>query len=141
MARKNSAGLFLTALSAILALVSFIAHMVNAGTAYFGNLGVSPAVAGCTVVAIVLEVVLIVVGKKGTPAWADVLPVVSSVLLIVATVMFISVRVNGIAAIITFENNAQNMADMTSAIVGIATCLIAAIISIIASFFDISKEA
>jgi hypothetical protein len=141
MARKNSAGLFLTALSAILALVSFIAYMVNAGTAYFGNLGVSPAVAGCTVVAIVLEVVLIVVGKKGTPVWADVLPVVSSVLLIVATVMFISVRVNGIAAIITFENNAQNMADMTSAIVGIATCLIAAIISIIASFFDISKEA
>lgn len=54
--------------------------------------------------------------------------------------MFVNVRVNGIAAVMTFENNARNMADLTSAIVGIAGCLVAAIVSIVSAFFDVSKE-
>lgn len=140
MTNKKSAGFFLTALAAAAAVVALAAYLMNTGTAYFGNLGVSPAVAGCAGVAIALELVLLIAGSKGQKPWMDILPVASSVLLMVAAVNFVSVRVNGIAAIITFENNAQNMADLTSAIVGIAACLIAALVSIISSFFDVAKE-
>lgn len=140
MTNKKSAGFFLTALAAVAAIVALAAYLVNTGTAYFGNLGVNPAVAGCVGAAIVLELVLLVAGSKGQKNWMDILPVASSVLLIVAAVNFVSVRVNGIAAIITFENNAQNMADLTSALVGIIACVIAAVISILSSFFDVVKE-
>lgn len=140
MKRKTSVGLYVTIISIIAAIVGMIYYMMNCGTAYFGNLGVNPVVAGCIIAAIVIQIVLIAVGMKGQPTWADILPVASSVLLMLGTVNFVSARVNGIAAILTFENNAENMADLNSAIIGIAACLIATIISIVASFFDITKE-
>lgn len=141
MARKTAGGLYLTALSAILGIVGFIAYIINTGTDYFGKDGVNPAVVGCLGAAIVLEIVLIVVGRTGTPVWADVLPVASGVLLMASTLNLLSVRVAGIASIMTFEGNASTRADMMSAIVAIACCLVAAIFCIIASFHDISREA
>ncbi len=77
---------------------------------------------------------------KGHPVWADILPVAFSALMMVATITFLSVRVAGIASIMTFESNASNQADMTGAIVGIALCLVATVFSMAASFFDITKE-
>ncbi len=140
MSRKISSGLFLTAISAILAIAGFIAYMVNTGTSYFASLGVSPVVAGCAAAAIVCQVVYLAAGLKGHPVWADILPVASSALMMVATITFLSVRVAGIASIMTFESNASNQADMTGAIVGIALCLVATVFSMVASFFDITKE-
>lgn len=138
--KNKSAGFFLTALSLLAAVAGLAAYLVNCGTNYFINLGISPAVAGCVGAAIAVQLVYIIAAWKGQKTWMDLLPVVSSVLLIVATVMLVSVRVNGIASIMTFEKNAQTMSDLTSAIVGIAACLIAAVISIISSFFDVTKE-
>lgn len=141
MTRKISIGLYLTAISAIAGLVGLIAYVMNCGTSYFSKLGMSPLVVSLLAVAVLLELVVIVVGLKGTPMWADILPIGSTVLLMLGAIQLLSIRVNGIAAVMTFENNASNMADMTSAIVAIAACLIAGIVSIIASFFDITKEA
>lgn len=137
---KKSIGFFMTILSAAAAAVGAVAYFMNCRTNYFINLGVNPVVMGCAVAAIVLQIVYIVVTQKGHQLWNDVLAVIPPVLLIVATITLVSARVNGIAAIMTFENNAQNMADLTSAIVGIAACLIAAVIGIVASFFDTVKE-
>lgn len=137
---KKSIGFFMTVLSAAAAAVGAVAYFMNCKTNYFINLGVNPVVMGCVVCAIVLQVVYIVVTQKGHQLWNDVLAVIPPVLLIVATINLVSARVNGIAAIMTFENNAQNMADLTSAIVGIAACLIAAVVGIAASFFDTVKE-
>lgn len=141
MKRKLSAGLYVTAVSAIAAVVALVYYIINCNTAYFANLGLSPVVVGCVIAAIILQVILIVVGMKAQPMWADALPVIISVLLMLATINFVSARIMGIAAIMTFENNAANMADLNSAIIGIAACLIATIVSIAGSFFDISKEA
>lgn len=141
MKRKTSAGLFMTAISIIAAVVGFIYYMMNCNTAYFANLGVNPVVIGCIVAAIVLQVVLIIVGMKGQPMWIDILSIAISVFLMLGTINFVSARVNGFAAILTFENNAENMADLSSAIIGIAACLIATVVSIVASFFDVTKEA
>jgi len=140
MTRKISAGLFLTALSAIAALVGLIAYVLNCGTAYFSKLGINPAIVVCIAVAVLFQVVMIVVGMRGQPVWADILPVAATVLLMLGAIFFLSGRVNGIAAVMTFENNASNMADLTSAIVGIAASFIAGIVSIIAAFFDITTD-
>ena len=95
---------------------------------------------GCAVCAIVLQAAYIIVTQKGNQLWTDILAVLPPVLLIVATITLAGSRISGIASIMTFENNAQNMADLTSAIVGIAACLIATIVGIAASFFDTVKE-
>ena len=140
MERKKSAGLILTALTIIATAVGLGAYMVNAGTNYFKNLGTSPIIVGCLIAAIACEVIFLIVGLKKQPVWADLLPVVSCVCIMVGMLNFVSARANGIAAIITFENNASNMSDLSSAIAGIAACVIAVIIAIIASFFDVTVE-
>lgn len=130
----------MTVISAAAAVVGAAAYFMNCKTNYFINLGVDPVVMGCAVAAIVLQVVYIVATRKGHQLWTDILAVISPVLLIIATITLTGARVGSIASIMTFENNAQNMADLTSAIVGIAACLIAAIVGIVAAFFDTVKE-
>lgn len=130
----------MTIISAAAAVVGAVAYFMNCRTNYFINLGVSPVVLGCALAAIVLQVVYILATQKGKALWTDLLAVIPPVLLIVATINLAGSRISGIASIMTFENNAQNMADLTSAIVGIAACLIAAIVGIAAAFFDTVKE-
>lgn len=137
---KKAIGLYLTSLSAVAAVVCVTAYVFNCGTDYFANLGMDSAVLICAIAAIILEVVYLIVTRKGYKVWSDVLPVLAPVLLIVATLLIVNVRVNGIAAIMTFEGNAQTMADLTSALVSIIAGLIATIAGIIASFFDTVKE-
>lgn len=137
---KKSVGFVMTALSAAAAVVGAVAYFMNSKTNYFINLKRQPVVMGCVAAAVVLQIVYLVVTGKGHQLWTDVLAVLSPALLMVATITLAGTRISGIASIMTFENNAQNMADLTSAIVGIAACLIAAIIGIAASFFDTVKE-
>lgn len=140
MARKKSAGLFLTALTVIVAVVGFAAYMVNTGTNYYAKMGVSTPVVGCLIVGILAEVAVILVGLKGTPQWADILPVCGSVALMTGVVMLLSARANNLAAVFTFENSAANMADTTSCIVAIAATVVAALFAIVSAFFDVTRE-
>lgn len=140
MERKKSAGFILTILTAVISAAALVCYFVNTGTRYFKNMGINPVVIICLIAAIAAEVSVLVVGMKKQPLWADILPIVASVTLMVGMLNFISARVNGIAAIMTFENNAQNMSDLKSAIVGIVACLIALILAIVTSFFDVTEE-
>ena len=137
---KKSAGFFMTILSAAAAVVGAAAYFVNCRTNYFINLGLNPVVMGCAVAAILCQVAYLVVTRNGHALWSGVLAVAAPALLMVAAITLVGARVTGIAAIMTFENNAQNMADLTSAIVGIAGCLIGSVAGIAASFFDTVKE-
>lgn len=58
-----------------------------------------------------------------------------------AALTLVNSRINGVAAIMTFENNAQNMADLQSAIIAIAALVIAAVLAAFTAFFDVKKEA
>lgn len=136
---KKSVGFFMTALSAVAAAVGAVAYFMNSKTNYFINLGVNPVVMGCVAAAILLQIFYLVVTGRGHQMWSDVLAVLPPALLMVSTITLAGTRISGIASIMTFENNAQNMADLTSAIVSIAACLIAAVIGIAASFFDTVK--
>lgn len=137
---KKSAGFFMTVISAAAAVVGAVAYFLNCRTDYFVNLGINPGVLGCIIAAVGFQIMYIIVTQEGHALWSDVLAVLPPVLLMVAAITLVSTRVNGIAAIMTFENNAQNMADLTSAIVGIAGCLIGSVAGIAASFFDTVKE-
>ena len=141
MKRNISAGMIITCLAAIAALVGVIAYVVNTGTNYYAKMGVDATVLVLLIVGVVAELLTIVLGLKGTSIIGDILPVVGSVLLTAGTVMLLNARVNNLAAVFTFENSAANMADTTSCIVAIAACAAAMLVSIIASFFDITKEA
>ena len=141
MTRKKSAGLYIACVSIIAALVSLIAYMMNTKTNYYAKMGVDMGVVLCLVAGIALIVGRIAMGMKNETIVTDALTVCASVLLTVGLVMLLNARVNNLAAVFTFENSAANMADTTSCIIAIAAALIAMIISIISSFFDITKEA
>ena len=141
MKRKISAGLIITCLAAIAALVGVIAYVVNTGTNYYAKMGVDTTVLVLLIVGVVAELLTIVLGLRGSSIVGDILPVVGSVLLTAGAVMLLNARVANLAAVFTFENSAANMADTTSCIVAIAACVAAMLVSILASFFDITKEA
>ena len=137
--KQNGIGFYTTGLSFVAGVVALVFYMINAKTDYFANLGVSPVIVGCTVVAVVAELLLLVLSKQNQPIWMDLAAVAAPVLLMVAFINLTGSRVNGIASIMTFENNAQTMSDLTSAIVSMAALLIACLIGIVSSYFNIRK--
>ena len=137
--KQNGIGFYTTGLSFVAGVVALVFYMINAKTDYFANLGVSPMIVGCTVVAVVAELVLLVLSKQEQPIWMDLAAVAAPVLLMVAFINLTGSRVNGIPSIMTFNNNAQTMSDLTSAIVSMAALLIACLIGIVSSYFNIRK--
>lgn len=137
--KQNGIGFYTTGLSFVAGVIALVFYMINAKTDYFANLGVSPVVVGCTVVAVVAQLVLLVLSKQEQLIWMDLAAVAAPVLLMVAFINLTGSRVNGIASIMTFENNAQTMSDLTSAIVSMAALLIACLIGIVSSYFNIRK--
>lgn len=136
---KKGAGFILSLLTAIAGVVGLVFCMVNANTDSFRAVGTSPVVIGCAVIAILALVLRVVLDKK-LAITADAMSVVAGITLVVAAVQFISPRVNTIASIMTFTNNAQTMADLSSAIYGTAALLIAVVLNIIAAFTNVNEQ-
>lgn len=139
--KKFSAGAVVACFSAVLAIVGLISYIINTGTNYYASIGVNSGIIVCLAVAAALSVVRLFFGRDGQPAWTDLFPVCGSVLTTLAFMFLINARVNSLAAVFTFENNAANMADTTSCIVAIAACLLAVIFTIVSAFMDTVKEA
>lgn len=140
--RKMGIGFILTVLTMIVTAVSLFLYLRNCKTNYFANMGVNTTVAACLVIAIVLEALMLVLSmKQGEKAWLDVIPVACGVLTAVAAIQFIGSRIAGAASIMTFESNAENMADLNNAIVAMASCVIALVLVMVSSFFKVVKEA
>lgn len=139
--KKQSAGFFITGLSAIVMIVGIVFYFINCNTKYFSNLGINMLVVICGIVAILGQVIYLFLCEKEMESIATVLfPIASSVLMMLAAVTFIGSRVYGMASIMTFENNASNMADLTNAMIGMALCLIAVILAMLSSFFCVRKD-
>lgn len=137
--KKNGIGFYATGLSFAAGIVALVFYFINTNTNYFTNLGVSPAVVGCAAVALAAQLVLLVLSKQPQPIWLDLVAVAAPVLLMVAFVSLTGTRVNGIAAIMTFENNAQTMSDLSSAIISMAAFLIAWLVGVVSAYFNIRK--
>ena len=124
--KKQAAGFYLMLLALILGTAGIVFYVINCNTAYFSNLGISWGVVGCLVAGVVLEI-LFVAGQEKSPEMPvlDILPILAGVLLMAGFVFFVRLRVNSIATILSFERNAQTMADLSSAIIGMGcTCLL-----------------
>ena len=129
---KKGAGFILSLLTAIAGVVGLVFCMVNANTDSFRAVGTSPVVIACAVIAIVALVLRVLLDGKQAIA--------ADVMLVIAAAQFISPRVNTIASIMTFTNNAQTMADLSSAIYGTAALLIAVVLNIIAAFTNVNEQ-
>ncbi len=139
--KKQSAGCYLLVLTAILSAASVVFYLINCNTSYFSNLGVNPGIVICLILAALLELAMVIgINKVGAQKYFDLVPVICAALLMVAFVLFISVRVNSIATIMSFERNDQTMADLSSAIVGMVLCLAAVICNLVGSFFKTIRE-
>ena len=133
-------GSIMSVITIVAAVVGLINYITNSNTTYFAGLGKDPGVIGCAAAAIAALALWLVLGNPKA-AWTDILPVAAPALLIVAALTLVNSRINGVAAIMTFENNAQNMADLQSAIVAIAALVAAAVLAALNAFFDVKKEA
>ena len=133
-------GSIMTVITIVAAVVGLINYITNSNTTYFAGLGKDPVVIGCAAVAIAALALWLVLGNPMI-TWTDILPVAAPALLIVAALTLVNSRINGIAAIMTFENNAQNMADLQSGLVAIAALVVAAVLAALNAFFDVKKEA
>ena len=122
--KKMGAGLVLSVITALVTVAGLVLYMMNCKTNYFINSGVNNAVVACLAAAAIL----------------DILPVACGVLTAYALIQFISSRIAAIGSIMTFENNAQNMADLKGAIIGMIVCAAALICTIISSFFKVVKD-
>lgn len=139
--KKQSAGFYITILTALLTAISLIAYLINCNTEYFATSGVNAGIVVLLAVGIILEAVYIGVSNKmGQKEYFDIIPVLCGAVLILAFVLYLPERVSSIATIMSFEKNAQTMSDLSSAIVAMAACLLAAIFNIAGSFFWIVKE-
>ncbi len=139
--KKQSAGFYLSVLTITLALIGTILYFGNCKTAYFSNLGINTTVVVCLVLTILCEIIFLIGNEiVGSQLVLDIFPILAAVLLIIGTVTFITTRVNGIAAIMTFTNNESTMADLNHTIIAIAICFVAFLFSVVTSFFKIVKE-
>lgn len=132
-------GSIMTVITIVAAVAGLVNYITNSNTTYFAGLGKDPVVIGCTVIGIAALVLWLVLGEPKA-SWKDILPVAAPACLIVAALTLVNSRINGVAAIMTFENNAQNMADLQSAIVAIAALVAAAVLAALTAFFDVKKE-
>ena len=113
--KKVGAGLVLSVITALVTVLGLVLYMMNCKTNYFINSGVNNAVVACLAVAAILEIVMIVASvKMGAKPVLDIIPVVCGVLTAYALIQFLGSRIAAIGSIMTFENNAQNMAVQSS---------------------------
>ena len=133
-------GSIMTVITIVAAVVGLVNYITNSNTTSFAGLGKDPVVIGCTVLGIAALALWLVLGEPKA-SWKDILPVAAPACLIVAALTLVNSRINGVAAIMTFENNAQNMADLQSAIIAIAALVAAAVLAAFTAFFDVKKEA
>ena len=133
-------GSIMTVITIVVAVVGLANYIMNSNTTYFSGLGKAPLVIGGAALGIAALVLWLVLGEPKA-SWKDILPMLAPVCLIVAALNLVNSRINGVAAIMTFENNAQNMADLQSAIVAIAALIAAAVLAVFTAFFDVKKEA
>lgn len=138
--KKQAAGFYLTILAIILAGLGMVFYLINCRTDYFCNLGINGGLVLSGAAAVVLLILWLMIAQRPVQKiYFDILPVLSSVLLMIMFTIFLSVRISSAASILSFERNAQTMADLNSALAGIGCSFLALLAGLIAAFFDVVK--
>lgn len=138
--KKQSGGFFTASISAVLAVFGLIFYLVNCGTAYFSSWGVNALIVVGGLLSIAALATWVVLASNKSIWFADALPILSAVFLTLAFALFVNDRAGSVASIMTFENNEQNMADLSSALIGMVLYFLSLIMSIVASFGEIRPK-
>lgn len=140
--KKQSAGVYLMILAAILEIVTIVFYVINCNTDYFVRMGgVDAGLVGCACLAIVLVVGYVYASNApGLKVYAGWLPVINGIVMMAAFMIFVNLRAYSMATIMSFEKSEQTMSDLSSAIVGIACALAAILLNIVGAFLKATKE-
>lgn len=154
--KKQTAGIWATCVTLILAIVSFIIYNVNINSAGYFEHGSSPYAVRYMILAMVAFVVAIVLveipvsgmAEKILTILADAARIVAPALCVAAAITLVSARVQGFA-FIYFSNEevlqevqtAANMSSAHGAIASIIALFVTAIVGMIAAFFGMKKKA
>lgn len=138
--KKQKAGFYITVLTLISMVVSMVFYLINCRTEYFSKTGVSGGIILCLIIAVVLDLAYVICSNRlGQQKCFDIFPIASGMILMIAFVLFLNERVSSIATIMSFQKSAQTMSDLSSAIVAMAACFIAALLNMMGSFFKVLK--
>ena len=133
-------GTIVSLLAACAACVGLIAYIMNTGTTYFVGLGKSMPVICSLIVGIVALLAWVALGEAKV-TWKDILPLAAPSLFMFGFLTLLNSRINGIAAIMTFEANEANMADLKSALVALVFMAVAAVLACVGAFANVKKRA
>lgn len=136
---KKAAGFYLTAASAVLALLGTVFYFVNCNTNYFKKDGTNTTVIIALVAGVVLAVLALLAGKA-PKVCTDLASMAAPAAMMASLMLFLNDRIVGIAAIMTFTNNAQNQADLRSAFVAMGLLLVGVIVGIVGNFVATLKD-
>lgn len=146
-ALKNlSLGFYVGVLAFIVEVVALVFYFINQGTVTFGNLPLNMVTVVGGVIALAIQLLILVLGqlrasnKTGVGVLLDLAYVVEAVLIVWGTTVFFADRINLFSSVMTFNRNAQSLADMNSALYGIGAMFAAAVLVILSSFMRVSKN-
>lgn len=129
---KKAIGFYLSAVTLVLSVVALVAYLVNCGTAYFSGMGTNTLVVCCFAGSAVLSLIGILLTK--VKVVSDLALIAAPAAMVYGLMALLNDRVAGIASIFTFENNAANMADLTSCLIALAVALVAVILGVVSCF-------
>lgn len=146
-ALKNlSLGFYVGVLAFIVEVVALVFYFINQGTVTFGNLPLNMVTVVGGVIALAIQLLILVLGqlrasnKTGVGVLPDLAYVVEAVLIVWGATVFFADRINLFSSVMTFNRNAQSLADMNSALYGIGAMFAAAVLVILSSFMRVSKN-
>lgn len=153
--KKQTVGIWVTFVTMILAIVSFIIYNVNINSAGYFQHAASPVAVRYMIIAAVLWIAAIVIAEipvqgiadKIMTLLADAARIAAPALCIAAAITLISSRVEGFA-FIYFSNEevlqevqtAANMSSSHGAIASIAALFVTAIVGMAAAFFSVKRK-
>lgn len=137
---KKGFGFYAVWFSVIMAACALISYLRNCRTQYFASFGIDYRIIWLLIAGALLQLILMIAGGRKLQPLEDILFIFIPAIYMGALLAFVSARITEAAFIFTFENNAGNMADLQSALAGIAACALAVISSLLAAWFDIRKE-
>ena len=133
-------------LAFIVEVVALVFYFINQGTVTFGNLPLNMVTVVGGVIALAIQLLILVLGqlrasnKTGVGVLLDLAYVAEAVLIVWGATVFFADRINLFSSVMTFNRNAQSLADMNSALYGIGAMFAAAVLVILSSFMRVSKN-
>ena len=128
----------------ILMAAATILYFINCNTQFYKSSGIDRNVIILTAAALCIEAVVWLAGKKIAEkigeGIANLIPMVPSILLMYVFMSVLNSRIYSIATILTFENNAKNVADLKIAVAAMICYFVAMILAVCAQCKMLKKQ-